>query len=518
MNRTRRRQRAAANGMLMLALGSVAVLALLVIGLVAMSGGVGSEEADEQLVLYCAAGMRQPVENAITAYKDDYGVDVRVIYGNSGYLLGQIELLREGDLYIPADESYVQQGREHVDTRTGEAAPLLAEAIDLAKFRLCIAVPPGNPKNIASLDDLLSNDVSFGRANPQAGVGRKTRKLLEQAGRWDQFRDATRVQKDTVNMIAQDVQTESLDAGLVWDTVAKQYGLDVVYVPQFDAGAATINVAVLTDSEQSAAALRFARYLAAPSKGKQYFDKHGYERVPGDKWAWRPKIELFAGTVSRPAIEQTLKEFQEREGVDITVVFNGCGNLVGIMKTDRLPDAYLACDISYEPWMKDRFRVPKIVSEMDLVILVQPGNPKNIRSVADLARPGLEIGIANPEHAALGGVTRTMLRQMNLYGAVRDNVRLHNGGGDLLVANLVGNDTLDAVIVYGANCLHVGPDDGQIIRIEDKQAVAVQPWWQRTDNDYPQLTSRLFDAITSATGRKRYDAAGFRFTAGGDAE
>ena len=506
------RQHGAMRTTVMLALGSLVALGVLLLGLMSLSGAFTDDVHEESLLVYCAAGMKKPVTEAIEQYEKELGVRVRVIYGNSGFLLGQIGLKREGDLYIPADASYVEQGRAYVDPATNEATPLLAEAIPLAQFRLCIAVQPGNPKNIATLEDLLRNDVTFSRAAPKAGVGKMTKQMLEQAGRWDAIVAATKVEKQTVNEVAQDVQIGAVDAGFVWDTLAKQHGLDVVYPPEFDAGVATIQAAVLTDTKQPTAALRFARFLAAPERGKLLFDKYHYGRLPGDKWAVQPRITLYSGTVSRPAIEEMLEAFRRREGVDLRIVFNGCGNLVSMMKSGQMPDAYLACDISYRPWMEDTFKQPRIVSEMDLVMLVRPGNPDNITTLEDLTRPQLKVGIANPEHSALGGVTRAMLRDAGLYDAVMRNGPVLNAGGDLLVQNMLGGKTLDAVVVYGANCLHIG-EEAQIIRLDRPGAVAVQPWWRRENSDHPQLMDRLYHAITSAQGRSRYEQAGFRFMA-----
>ena len=49
----------------------------------------------------------------------------------------------------------------------------------------------------------------------------------------------------------------------------------------------------------------------------------------------------------RPAIEQTITAFEEREGVRVPRVYNGCGILVAQMKAGQVPDAYFACDVEF---------------------------------------------------------------------------------------------------------------------------------------------------------------------------
>src|SRR5262249_17163221 len=158
-----------------------------------------------------------------------------------------------------------------------------------------------------------------------------------------------------------------------------------------------------------AAALRFARYLSARDRGLEVFQKHGFEPIPdGDLWAdGEPKITLFAGAMLQPAVTQTLKKFAAREGIpeeNIRCVYNACGILVAKMneKTGQHPDAFFACDARFMRLVSDMFLDDINVSTNQLVILVHKGNPHNIRSLRDLAKPGLKIAIGNEQQCAMG--------------------------------------------------------------------------------------------------------------------
>src|SRR5689334_17538838 len=137
MNRLPRPGRA--NTYLLAFLGSVAVLAGLV-GLLAWDpenwlarGG----QAAEPLVVYCAAGVRAPVEAVAKQYEAAYGVPVRLQYGGSQTLLAGIEVSRRGDLYIPGDDSYLKAARDK---------GLIDETIPLARMTPVLVVRQGNPK------------------------------------------------------------------------------------------------------------------------------------------------------------------------------------------------------------------------------------------------------------------------------------------------------------------------------------------------------------------------------------
>ena len=90
------------------------------------------------------------------------------------------------------------------------------------------------------------------------------------------------------------------------------------------------------------------------------------------------------------------------------------------------------------------------VSETDMVIISKPGNPKNLRSLQDLTKPGLKLGLANPDQSALGGLTRRLLRELEIYESVEKNVATLVPTADLLVLQVREGD-LDAAIVYRAN-------------------------------------------------------------------
>ena len=56
------------------------------------------------------------------------------------------------------------------------------------------------------------------------------------------------------------------------------------------------------------------------------------------------------------------------------------------------------------------------------VIGVKKGNPQNIQSLADLAKPGIKVVMGNPETTALGEIVPQMLQKAGLYDAVKPNI------------------------------------------------------------------------------------------------
>jgi len=483
-------------------IGSLAVAAGLVALLLWQSRNSPPAAAAGQkpLLMFCAAGIKPPVEAVAREYESTFGVRVQLQYGGSGTLLSNLRIADAGDLFLAADESYVKSAR---------ALGLLAETIPLARQRPVVAVAKGNPKNIRTLDDLLRGDARVALANPDAAsIGRTVRALLQQAGQWAAFEKRLAVLKPTVNDIANDVKIGAVDAGIVWDATARQYPeLELVALPLFNPAAETIRICVLKRSPQPAAALRFARYLGARDKGLPQFARFHYEPVAGDEWAESPEIVLFSGAMLRSGIEKTLKEFEQREGCRITTVYNGCGILVAQMRAGQRPDAYFSCDTSFMKSVADLYLDPVNVVDNHLMIIVQKDNPKGIHTVQDLTKPGLRVGLPHHEKSAMGSIAWKMLVQMSLHDALRPNLKVESPTGDFLI-NQIRTGSLDAIIACRSNWTGVR-EHLDAVPIDHPLARMTQPFAVGRSTRYQQMLARLQDALTSATSRERFEAEGF---------
>ncbi|MEE8306125.1 MAG: molybdate ABC transporter substrate-binding protein [Gammaproteobacteria bacterium] len=487
------------------AAASAIVVVVLLVLLMWDPAGERGDKLPSELMFYCAAGIKPPVESVAKQYEAEFGVRIQLQYGGSGTLLSNMRVSRQGDLYLAADDSYIEMAR---------AQDLIVESLPLARMHPVIAVRKGNPKKIHTVADLLREEVALALANPDAAaVGKIVRQLLEEEGSWQEIKAATRVFKPTVSDVANDVRIGSVDAGIVWDATANQYPeLEVVEIPAFQKIERTISVAVMSDSKNATEALRFARYLGARDKGLLEFKRYAYTPVEGDVWEQTPELVFFSGGVNRLAVEDTLREFEVREGVRITRVFNGCGILVSQMAAGQRPDMYFACDVSFMTQVEDLFTDISIVSETDVVILTAKGNPLGIHSPSDLARPGIKVGVANEKQSALGALTKRMLIDLGLYDAVSANVKTRTPTADLLV-NQMRAGSLDAVVVYRANTIYA-KDDVDIVPIEHPLAKAIQPLAVGKNSKHRQLAQRLVSAIESAPSRERFTSTGFSWHAG----
>lgn len=456
------------------------------------------------LTVYCAAGLKQPVEAIAAKYRAEFGVEVQLQYGPTGALISNLRVAKRGDLFIAADDGSVADARKF---------ELVREALPLVRQHPVIAVHAGNPKNIHTIADLLRDDVKLALTNPDAAsISRVSKAALGET--WSKLAARAAVMKPAVTEVAADLSLGTVDAAIVWDATVPQFkSLVAVEVPELKDRMENASATVLAFSTHATAALKFARYLAAPEKGGTVFQSHGFQLADGDKWAEKPELILYSGGVNRLAIEKLLKRFADREGVNVTTVFNGCGVLCATMKTmdsatsPRFPDAYYACDLCFVPPVAAQFPEAFLLTETEIGIVVRKGSPKNVKTLADLAQPGLKLGLCNAEQSTLGFMTRGMLKQTGLLESVRKNVVVEVPTADFLI-NQMRAGGLEAAVVYRVNAAPQA-EHLEFFPIKHEGARAIQPFAVRERSPNRHLARRLLDLLKANRGE--FEAAGFQW-------
>lgn len=494
---------------------SLLALAILLGGLRWLQQTGGTDRAVASLTLYCAAGIQAPVRDTVAEYREylreKRGRDIRIDiqFAGSGTLLNRLQVERTGDLFLAGDHSFIDAAREE---------GLVEESLSLAVMTPVLAISAAAAGRVASLDDALAGGYRIGMGVPDGtAVGAATRAALKTAGQWERFYDAVEVTKPTVNDLANDVKIGALDAAVIWDATARQFGLRYIADDVLGTKTANVEIGVLASSPEPTAALHFARFLSAPEKGLRHFAKHGFNTVDGDQWEDRPEATFFSGALNRRALEPVIARFEQREGVRVNTVYQGCGALNAQMAAIReqdpdlgFPDAYLACDVYYLSPVGDWFRDARTVSSTRMVIATRKGNPHDIRGIGDLARPGLRIVIGHPTHCTIGGLTVRLFKAKGLYEAIMPNVVEKQPSSGMMVPP-VATGAADASIAYYNDTLPE-KDRLDVVEIGSEYARAVQPFGIAATSRRRHLMLRLYRTIGQS--REIFDELGFGWELG----
>jgi len=222
------------------------------------------------IFIHCGAGMQKPIDELAREFTASTAVEVRANYAGSNVLFGQIDLTKKGDVYIPGDADYVEMAREK---------GLITFDRPVCYFVPVIMVEKGNPRQIASLADLTKARLKVGLGDPKAcAIGRLMNPLFERNG-VDPAAVApnVRLRTPTVNDLGGAVKLGSIQATVVWSSIAAQYAEDseTVAIPAAGNIIPVVKAATLTTADNPPAARAFVEFLAS-ARGREMLARHHY--------------------------------------------------------------------------------------------------------------------------------------------------------------------------------------------------------------------------------------------------
>ena len=504
------------------------ILLVLALGMAALRLRPDAARKDSQsdrVKVYCAAGVAKPVEKVIAQYNRLYQANIELVRtGGSGELLGQVTTEFEtgmadaADLYLSADDQLL---------KTAHLKSIVSERFPLAEQRPVIAVRADSQLEFDSLRELIfDNNVRFGLASERAAVGKLVRRIAKNQSCLDELESRKTTDAENVMTLAQALATGSLDAAIIWDTTVNQLNqlsdqpqLKIATVAdQSNTLKSNIGVGVISSSRSVTSALKFCRFLTGAEESKKAFQEFGFKYIQGDPWEEVPEIHLYCGSMFTPVLEDSIREFASREGVNIYPRWQGCGKLVasieGTQDRDLFPDAFLACDVSFLDRVQDQFHPRVMVSSNDIVLAVRRECSTKLTSPRDLVTSGVRFGICDPQQSALGSLTKNFLDRPpfeNLYGQIYQQANVIVDVGPTLISQLMA-EGLDAAIVYRSNVMAdpKASSDLEIIEIDSKFARAQQPWAISRETPNSRLMNRLFEWISREQVKNRFVQFGFR--------
>ena len=171
------------------------------------------------------------------------------------------------------------------------------------------------------------------------------------------------------------------------------------------------------------------------------------------------ELVLYCGAGIRPPIAELINLFAQRHNVKITPDYAGSEVLLSKIKLARRGDLYLPGDKHYVDLAaaEDMIATRHPVFYWVPTLLVQQGNPQQIHSLQDLKRPGLHLGIGDPQACAIG---RKTLKLLQKNGLTLEDITAQLRFKSLTVNELglqIQARSLDAVIVWDATAQYYRP-------------------------------------------------------------
>jgi molybdate transport system substrate-binding protein len=182
--------------------------------LVANGGFSTTIAAQDVPVIAAAADLQFALKEIAAQFQTDTGREVRLSFGASGELAGQLQRGAPFEMFMSADEGFVQKLADASLTLNGGSGAMYAEG------RIVLFAPKGSALKVdAKLDGLraaLANGriQRFAIANPeQAPYGRAAQQVLQGQGLWDTIRPKL-VLGENVSQAAQFATSGSAQGGI----------------------------------------------------------------------------------------------------------------------------------------------------------------------------------------------------------------------------------------------------------------------------------------------------------------
>ncbi len=161
---------------------------------------------------------------------------------------------------------------------------------------------------------------------------------------------------------------------------------------------------------------------------------------------------FMAGAAAAPVVEELAKAFESKTGIKVDINVGGSGMLLSQIKLAKKGDVYFPGSIDFIDQARREGQIDEttIAPVVYLVpaINVQRGNPKGIKSLKDLCRPGLKVAFANPESVCLGVFATELVEQFfspEEKAALRKNLVTYTESCEK-TATAVSLKAVDAVI------------------------------------------------------------------------
>ena len=222
---------------------------------------------------------------------------------------------------------------------------------------------------------------------------------------------------------------------------------------------------------------------------------------------------VYCGSANKPAMEEIAALFEKETGVTVNMTFGGSGTLLSQLELSGQGEIYLPGSPDYIiKGVRKKLLIPssdRIVAYLIPAIITPAGNPASIHALDDLTRPGVRVGMGNPETVCLGLYGVELLEKNGLLAGVMENV-VTFGGSCSKTANLAALGQVDAIL--GWRVFHYWNP-------ERMEYVPIDPAWIPRISYIPisipactrdeGLSRRFIDFVLSPRGRKIYEKFGY---------
>lgn len=417
-----------------------------------------------EITIFVPCGVAGPYGEIKAAFMKKYpGVTVKQELANIDV---QTKLLEDGKA---TPDAWIALGDQETK-RIQKTGRIDGEPVTFAYNSLALMVARNNPLNIESLEDLAKPEVkTIALASPENSSGFYAEQAFRKVGVWDKIQSKLWV-TDQPAMIKTQLAAGKAEVGVVYYPCAREAKLVggkpqdlpgkvqlLNKLPEDVAARFPVQAAVIKGAANPKAARAFLEFMLT-QEGQDIWEAWTFDRAK--EVAGRVALYCYCGAGIRPMMDAAVDAFKQRQpNTRIDVGYAGSGCLLSQLAFGKRGDLYVPGEDFYldQARSRDFIASAKPVGSFEPVLLVGKGNPKGIKTVADLTRPGVRVALGEPQACAVGLAAENLLKKAGLAEKVQKNVRLLAGNVPEL-GNAVKLGTIDVAIVWNVTAAQQAED------------------------------------------------------------
>lgn len=228
----------------------------------------------EKIYWYLGAAMTNPGKAITRKYNKLHNNKVILITGGSGQILNKMVLSEKGDVYSPTNGKYYKKAKEQGTVIKGEKLIVQTPVFGISKKA---------ENNITVFKHLANPGVRLALGNPKTMALGKTYKIIKQRlpeTIAEGIMNNKTVEAANISQIVNYVKISTVDAGIMFDSVARLNNLKYVEIPEKYNVKVTAFISLSKYTKNRDLAESFIEFVR---KNRSIFAEYGYNVVMGDK-------------------------------------------------------------------------------------------------------------------------------------------------------------------------------------------------------------------------------------------
>ena len=217
---------------------------------------------------------------------------------------------------------------------------------------------------------------------------------------------------------------------------------------------------------------------------------------------------IYAGAGLKKPIQDMGSAFTNETGIPVVFNFQGSGTLLTQMDITHKGDIFIPGGTSdYKTAQeKDLVGEPQYLAYHVPMIAVQKGNPFNIATIEDFAKPGLKLGLGDIKATAIGSAGDKLFTKLGIAEDVEKNVVMRAATINELVTAMNAG-TIDASLLTKDQ---INEKTMDAIPLKDVQAyVLIVPVGVTTFSKQTEKSQMFVDFASSDDGKAFFKKYGF---------